>query len=554
MSIAKLLAALSLALGVVAAGPAAQGAQAAAPPKTPKLIVVISVDQYAWSLFQRYRPTYTGGMKRLADGRVFLGYESHASTETCPGHSTLLTGDHPTRTGIVANTWFDRDTGAGVYCVSVSGSPDPSARGAGNLKVDTLGDRLRAAYPDARVTSVSGKDRAAIMMAGHHPTSVFWWDERAGWTTSKHAGPVDEATLAPAKAVNDALLGGWDKTPPRLWPAAIPQRCQALAVPYTFGRLPMTGAVPPETATAALAGGSWRTSSTFGGEFRASPLMDQLTLEMAAQLVKAQGLGRKTHDLLTISLSGTDHIGHRFGSGGAEMCVQQASMDAALGRFFAQLDALHVPYVVALSADHGGIDAAERIGSPARRIDTRVIVSGLNAELRKAFGLGYDPINGEDANQLLVRPKPEDAARRPELTAASVAWLRAQRDVSDVFTAEEVAKVVVPKGKPPGDLTIIERFAESFYAPRNGDILVNYAEHSTLGMPSRAGANVAGHGSAWDHDRQVPILFWWPGVPAWNEAQAIETVDIAPTLAPLFGVKMGDVDGRCVELGQGCPK
>src|SRR5689334_21340821 len=138
MKIATLL--LALALGF--SGGAA--VQAAPPPKDPKLVVAIAVDQYAWSLFQRYRPTYTGGLRRLADGRVYLGYQSHASTETCPGHSTLLTGDHPSRTGIVANTWYDRDSGSSVYCVSVDGVADPLAKGAGNLKVDTLGDWLRA--------------------------------------------------------------------------------------------------------------------------------------------------------------------------------------------------------------------------------------------------------------------------------------------------------------------------------------------------------------------------------------------------------------------------
>jgi len=547
MKIASLLAALVVGVGASAA------AQPAPPPKDPKLVVAIAVDQYAWSLFQRYRPTYTGGLKRLAGGRVFLGYQSHASTETCPGHSTLLTGDHPSRTGIVANNWYDRDNGSNVYCVSVSGVADPLAKGPENLKVDTLGDWLRAKHPDARVTSISGKDRAAIMLGGHHPTAVFWWDDGLGWGTSKHAGPADAATLAPAVAFNRKLFAAWDQAPPELWPATLPDPCKALAVPHTFGRLTLSGEVPPQTAKGATQGPKWRTGAAFTPEFRASPLMDRTTLDMAAELVAAQGLGRRAQpDLLAISLSGTDHIGHRYGSGGAEMCVQQASLDAALGAFFAKLDALGVPYVVALSADHGGIDAAERIGPPARRVDTGKIIAGLNGELRTKFGYGYDAINGDDANQLLLGLPPEDNKRRDEVMAAAVAWLKAQPEVSDVFTAAQVAAAAPPKGKSAADLTVIERFAESFDAPRNGDILVNYAQFSTLGMPSQLGQNVAGHGSAWDHDRQVPILFWWPGAsPA--DAGPIETVDIAPTLAPLLHIAAPDVDGRCIDLGQGCP-
>lgn len=546
MKIAALLSALAF---TVTGG---ASAQASPPPKEPKLVVAIAVDQYAWSLFQRYRPTYVGGLKRLGEGRVFLGYQSHASTETCPGHSTLLTGDHPSRTGIVANNWYDRDSGSSVYCVSVSGVADPLAKGASNLKVDTLGDWLRAKHPDARVTSISGKDRAAIMMAGHHPTSVFWWDDGLGWGTSKYAGPADAKTVAPAVAFNRKLFASWDETPPELWPTALPEPCAPLAVPHTFGRLTLSGGIPPESAKGVTQGAKWRTSAAFAPEFRTSPLMDRTTLEMAAELVKAQGLGRRAQpDLLAISLSGTDHIGHRYGSGGAEMCVQQASLDAALGAFLAKLDALDVPYVVALSADHGGIDAAERLGPPARRVDTGKIVNGLNAELRTKFGFGYDAINGDDANQLLLGLPPEDDKRRAEVMATALGWLKAQPDVADVFTAAQVAAAAPPRGRPPGDLTMLERFAESFDAARNGDIIVNYAQFASLGMPSQLGQNVAGHGSAWDHDRQVPILFWWPGV-APADAGPIETVDIAPTLAPWLHIAAPDVDGRCIDLGQGC--
>ena len=150
MKIATLLLALPLGLTGGAA------VRAEPPPKDPKLVVMIAVDQYAWSLFQRYRPTYAGGMRRLADGRVFLGYQSHASTETCPGHSTLLTGDHPLPArGSWPTTAYDRDSGSNVYCVSVDGVADPLAKGPANLKTDTLGGWLRARHPEARVTTIS---------------------------------------------------------------------------------------------------------------------------------------------------------------------------------------------------------------------------------------------------------------------------------------------------------------------------------------------------------------------------------------------------------------
>src|SRR4051794_35298298 len=142
----------------------------------PKLLVVISVDQFSANLFDEYRPQFTGGLARLASGTVFdKAFQSHANTETCPGHSTILTGDHPARTGIIGNTWVDQSiarTDKTVYCAE-----DPSAPGSSSahykvsnrqLLVPTLGGPMKARWPQSRNVAVSGKDRAAVMMSGHH--------------------------------------------------------------------------------------------------------------------------------------------------------------------------------------------------------------------------------------------------------------------------------------------------------------------------------------------------------------------------------------------------
>ncbi len=525
-----------LAAALFAAGATASSAVAAPPPK-PKLIVAISVDQFALDLYQRYRSDYAGGLKRLSDGLVFTGYQSHAATETCPGHSTLLTGDHPSRTGIVANNWYDRATGSNVYCVTALEAPsDPLAKSSAQLKVDTLGDLMRAANPASRVVSVSFKDRAAIMMAGHHPTAVYWWDDNGvGFDTSRYAGPADARTLGLARSFDQALFAEWSHTAPALWPS-LPQRCAALQQPHTFGKLAISGQVPPDSARDALEGGFVENTS-FDTELRASPLADSLTERMAERLVDAYGLGRgPATDLLAISFSATDLVGHRYGNGGAESCAQVAALDETLGRLFAKLDGLAVPYVVVLTADHGAIDAPERLGSPATRIDVLGVLGALSAHLRQRFGLAYDPFVGDDPRQLILSLPPEDEKRRAEIVADAVAWLRARPEVAGAYTAEEIAAAKPPRGKSVTDLTVPERFNESFYAPRNGDILVSWKESATLGVPAGAGAIVASHGSPWDYDRRVPILFWWKGVAPENEPAPMETVDIAPTLAPLVGI------------------
>jgi predicted AlkP superfamily pyrophosphatase or phosphodiesterase len=539
-------------LAAFAAALALAGAAVAAPPPAhPKLVVLISVDQFSLDLYKRYRPTYTGGLKRLSDGSAFTGYQSHGATETCPGHSTLLTGDHPSRTGIVANNWYDRATGSNVYCVTELGVADPLAKTSALLRVDTLGDWMRAQAPADRVYSVSGKDRAAIMMAGHHPSGVYWWDDGIGFDTSEFAGPADAAARAPAEAFNKALAAA--KTP-ALWPADVSAACQAMEKPVTIGKVTLSGQIPPDTAKAVDPSPTWMGSASYAGELRPSPLFDRLTLDFAEKLLNERRLGRgEGVDLLAVSLSATDYIGHRFGPGGPEMCVQMAALDASLGEFLGQLDATGVPYVAVLTADHGSVDIPERLGPPAQRIDTVKLQRDLTAFLKTKLGFDYDPMVGDDPRNLILALGPVDEARRAEVTHAIVDWLNARPEVAHAFTAHEIATALPPKGKPVADLTLAERFNESYDRARSGDIIVAYKEFASLGVPLGPYDTVAGHGSPWDHDRRVPILFWWSGAEPKSPDQPIETVDIAPTLAAILGVKPpADLDGQCIDLGQGC--
>ncbi|MFN4358932.1 alkaline phosphatase family protein, partial [Sphingopyxis alaskensis] len=164
------------------AAPAARRATAAI--QAPKLLVVIAVDQLSADLFAEYRGRFRGGLARLATGVVFpSAYQAHGATETCPGHSTILTGSHPARTGVVANNYFDLSVARAdkrVYCAEDETVPDTSS-GSGkyapsvkHLLVPTLGDLMKARDPQAQVVSVAGKDRAAIMMGGHRADETLW--------------------------------------------------------------------------------------------------------------------------------------------------------------------------------------------------------------------------------------------------------------------------------------------------------------------------------------------------------------------------------------------
>lgn len=529
----------------------------AAPPPKPKLILAISVDQFSSELFQRYRPTYRAGLRTLSRGIVYpVGYQSHGSTETCPGHASILTGRYPSGTGIVANNWYDPKNGEDTYCVSVPGESD-QARGPQNIKVATLGDWIKKTEPGARVFAVSGKDRAAISMAGHQGDGVYWWTDGIGFTTSAFAGRATAEVTGPADSFNTALMAKWRANPPQLWPNPS-KRCAALQKPYKFGDMPISGQVPPEMAAGVTDRPDFPERKPFQDGLRASPALDEITADFAIDLLSREKLGKGTAtDLLAVSFSGTDYIGHKLGNGGAEMCVQQAVLDAALGRLLAAVRKLEVPFIVVLTADHGGTDSAERQhdhDGKAARLDRSAFARRLDADLRTELGLDFDPFLGNDPEQLYVDPR-ADPALEPKIRAAALAWLKRQPEIRDAYDRDQIAATEISPGTSPADLTMLQRLRLSYDSERSADVIAIFAERTSFGIPRKIGDYVAGHGSPWDHDRQVPILFWWPGAKADNRAQPAEVVDIAPTLAALARIKPPTpVDGRCLDLGGNCAK
>jgi hypothetical protein len=171
--------------------PAALLLQAQAPAARPKLVVAIAVDQLSAELMQTYGPELTGGLARLMrEGAYFTeAYHDHGFTETGPGHSVLLSGRFPAHTGIIENSWYDRGVGRVVYCVQDPASHAlhlPAQASSSNVRFlgETLGDWLQAQVPGSRAFSVSGKDRAAILMAGRKPTAAYWFTGAAGFTSS----------------------------------------------------------------------------------------------------------------------------------------------------------------------------------------------------------------------------------------------------------------------------------------------------------------------------------------------------------------------------------
>jgi predicted AlkP superfamily pyrophosphatase or phosphodiesterase len=532
---------LGLAMPAVAdPAPAVAGPVPAA--NAPKLLVAISIDQFSADLFAQYRSHFTGGFARLLTGAVFpAGYQSHAATETCPGHSTILTGMRPAHTGIIANTWIDQHTARAnkvVYCAedeTRSAPPGDYIASVNHLLVPTLGERVKATWPTSRNVAVSGKDRAALMMGGHRIDEVYWWKGK-GFVTQDGA-TLGRVALEQNAAVASVLAAG---APAYDLPADCAGKDRAITA----------GTMTVGTGRFAMAPGD--TSA-----FRVSPRLDRAVVELATRVVDADRLGRgPTPDVLAISLSATDYIGHGYGTQGAEMCIQLHQLDATLGDLFAALDARGLDYGVVLTADHGGFDMPERLRQQAlpqaERADRALLPSAVGERIAPALGL--DPkglVQGEGpSGDMWVRADLTDA-QKAAVVAAARADLLARPQVAAVFTAAELAATPMPTGSPE-TWTLIQRARASFYAPRSGDFVV-LLRRAVMALPVPGPGYVATHGSPWDYDRRVPMLFWRKGMTPFEQPSPVETVDIAPTLAAWIGLNVpaGTFDGRCLDLDAG---
>lgn len=515
-----------------------------APRHPPRLVVAISVDQFSGDLFAQYRQHFAYGLKRLIQGAVFpSGFQSHAATQTCPGHSTLLTGARPARTGIIANMWFDPGIARAdkrIYCsedvtnpASTSASPVVSAR---MLKVPTLGDRLKAASPASRNVAVSAKDRAVVMMGGRSIDAGYWW-KGDGFVTF-----ADRELSPSVQAENDDVArmiasGGR--------PYPVPDWCQQRDRAVALGQR-------------SVGRGRFAVEKDDAVAFRLSPRLDNATADLALRLVDEMDLGQgPVADMLSISLSANDYIGHAFGTEGLEMCIQMAELDKIIGRILARLDTLDIDYVVVLSADHGGFDVPERLVQQALPGATRADPGLMPDRLAKAVTARSRITT---TGPLLYADGPSGdfyvtdalgSADKARVARAAAEILREHPQVAAVFTGQELVETPMPSGSPQ-DWTLKERARASFDAERSGDFVV-LLDRDVVPVPDPERGAAATHGSPWDYDRRVPILFWRKGLTGFEQPSPVETVDIAPTLAAVLGLATpeGAFDGRCLDIDGG---
>ncbi len=511
----------------------------------PPLVVVISVDQCSAELMARWGRDLPGGLGRLArEGTNFqAAYQDHGYTETGPGHSVILSGRHPSHTGITENLWWDRPSGKWMYCVSDPASPLVGApeRGAStlNFRGTTLGQWLRAQIPGGRSFAVTGKDRAAILMAGAQGDGVYWFEPGVGFTTSTaYAKALPEWLQAHNRRFLEQAQSAsffWEATSGAPEPGGT-FTIRGKQVTFGLPRLIQAVGMPLDGA--------------FWNRLKASPFFDQSILDAAEVLLEHEHLGRgRGVDLLALGLSATDYVGHDFGNQGPEMRDQIRRLDRALGTFLARLRA-RIPGVwVVLTADHGGNDFPERLqgqGIVAKRLDIRAWGRSLDQAVGQRLGTASALFRETDSPQLYLDETGLRASgrTRSEVLQTASELARKDTDVAEACTGEELETLDPTAHPDPAKRSLRERLRLSYVPGRSGDLLVAFKPFVMIDDPAHA----ANHGHPSDTDRRVPLIFWGPWK-AESRPEPVRIVDLAPTLARELCIQPGEaVDGRPLEL------
>ncbi|HET7790986.1 MAG TPA: alkaline phosphatase family protein [Gemmatimonadales bacterium] len=516
-----LSAVLALALaGGHAAPPAASG------PVHPKLVVVITVDQLRPDYLDRWKGQLTGGFATLRfDGADFTdAFQDHAVTETAPGHATILAGRWPAHTGIIRNSQGVQDSTAPLIGVAGPGASPLRFRGTSFFAW------LKAADTTARALSVSRKDRGAILPLGRARESVFWYQSGL-FTTSRYYADSLPAWVKTFNALRVPFRAAGAAWQPLLPDSAYPELDSE---PWENGgtnvRFPHT--LPADSARAAEA-------------YVGMPSMDSLTLAFALAGADAMKLGKRdATDLLAVSLSTTDAVGHAFGPDSKEIHDQVLRLDRYLAWFLGRLFDRYGKgnLLIVLTADHGVTpfpEVSRQKGHPdARRVDVDSIVSDVNARLAARLG---DPSPRRyfdfDTGMLIL----EDNGR---LAAAGV---RVDSVVADVASrlrgVPGVARVSTPADIATADTAadpVARRWLHHVPPDAGVQLMVTLHDFDIWGS-----APIAEHGQPSDVDAHVPLILWGKGVRKGVYAARANAVDIAPTLARLLGLTpFSLLDGR----------
>jgi predicted AlkP superfamily pyrophosphatase or phosphodiesterase len=511
----------------------------------PKLILQITVDQLRGDLPGRVLKNMgDGGFRYLMQHGVWFAnaHHAHANTETVVGHTTLATGAHPAAHGMVANSWLDKKTGKVVRNTEDSRYPilavgagaklaPTDGRSPAAILVSTFGDELAIHYNGrSKIFGVSIKDRGAIPLAGH-AGKAFWFSKKTGefvtstfyykrypawvddWNRRRLAFQYSGKSWTLLNDKSTYIFGAADDKP---WESDFAGYGRVF--PHPFGK----------------ADGKYYTTW-----LTISPMADQLTLDFAKTLIEREQLGKQAvPDYLSISFSSTDYIGHIFGPSSLEMEDNLLRLDRTLTDLFAYVDqqvGLKNTLIV-LAGDHGSPEIPgylNKLGIEAKYIyPERWDKEPAIAALKKRFGIGKELIKTYDHPYVYLN---YDAIRDKRLNQAEVERAVAAELTKFEGIALAISSAELRQGNLPST-PLIDAILRNHNPERSGDIYVVFTPHSFL--RAEEGEPMAlTHGSPWRYDSYVPVVFAGGSLSGRRVYREIQTIDVAPTLAAVVGVK-----------------
>ena len=527
----------------------------------PDLVLLVSVDQMRYDYLTRFGVLFNGAFKTLTDHGFSYrrALYRHSATYTAPGHAVLGTGAHPRTSGIVGNRWFDRRTGTVVtaarpHLTATRGGYEVSPR---YLLVSSVGDELRRATEKnktvSRTVSVSGKDRAAILMGGHLTEAAYWYrgDDVTG-TEVFESSPYYRGALAqqiertklPYAGLGDVdlpALRGHFRDKVKMWERLADVRApDGKAVSYDdyarADRFPWEykgGAFPHSIA-----------GSGTGEAIEWSPYIDDLTAEFVKRAIIVHDLGAaESPELMTMSFSGVDKVGHIYGPWSHECMDTMLRLDRVLGNLLSWLEQRGLRVLTVLSADHGVAPIPE-FSFPLQTASARRLTASFEAGV-------LDRIERQAGRQLLrkiskVQPTNPDEGQYvaaggfyidlQEVARAGLGREQAEEFARDAIEKDSIVSRVFTRSDLMGDEDAGDPFQwlfrNSFHDQRSPDLLV-MLKHGHLVLDFAMGTS---HGMPYEYDRHVPLILHGPGVKRGKASAPVGPEDIAPTLAHILGI------------------
>jgi predicted AlkP superfamily pyrophosphatase or phosphodiesterase len=531
------------------------------PGARPRLVLLIVVDQFRYDYLERFGDLFVAnGLKRLLSkgaSWVDCNYD-HMPTYTAPGHATLMTGAYPAETGIVSNEWHDRETGKKVSSVSddaektLGGGPREATASPRRLLPSTLGDELRMATNDrAKVIGISVKDRSAILPAGRHANAAYWFSPQSGnMQSSTYYFPALPAWVDNFNNTRpaDKYFGArWERLLPeteylkRTGPDSPPwEKVEKLGAD--------TNAFPH-----IINGGSTGPGRDFYNALDYSPFTNDLLVSFSEQAIVNEQLGQDDDtDLLSVSFSADDYIGHRYGPYSQELMDVTLRVDRQIATLLDFVDARVGldKTVVVFSADHGmGLipEHATAMGLNGGRVASADVLAAIRAEISARYNprhIAPDPTadyiwkyddNGAVKDAFMsgnlyfnTAALQRDGVRMDEIEQIAGEAALTVPGMARFFTRAQLQRGSISVTDP-----IERRALHGFYSRRSGDLIVipepfKYLTEYTI---------TATHGSPYSYDTHVPMIIMGAGFEAGTYFQAASPADIAPTLAARMGVQ-----------------